>query len=131
MQTAPQQPLRPPGRAVCDEPLDKQACLRAARTKNEAIASIVKNKLLVGTVSDVSAVCQLPLPQLLSVLNQSDRQAECTKDRTKLLGVAAREIIVDGYHVYRTAHERGRNRRQKCCQRLALAGLHFRQRAIH
>ena len=59
------------------------------------------------------------------MLDDADAQAQELVDRPHPLGVAAREIIVDGDDVDAAPFERARVDRQRRDERLAFAGLHL------
>ena len=65
------------------------------------------------------------------MLDKSDGETKRIVGGTKLLGIAPCEIIVDGYDMHGTSHERCRDRGQQRRQRLAFAGLHFGEGAAH
>ena len=93
------------------------------------VAQVVEAELVVRAVGDVAAVGDLPLGVVQLVLDHADRHAEEAVDLAHPLGVAAGEVVVDRDDVHALAFERVEVGGQRGDERLAFAGLHFRDPA--
>jgi hypothetical protein len=93
------------------------------------VAQVVEPELVVRPVRDVAPVGGLPLLVVEVVLDHADRHAEEAVDASHPLGVAAREVVVHRDDVDALAGERVEVGGQRRDERLAFAGLHFRDLA--
>ena len=89
------------------------------------VAEVVEAELVVRAVGDVAAVGDLTFLVVQVVLDDADRHAKEPVDAAHPLGVAAREVVVDGDDVDALALERVEIGRQGRDERLAFAGLHL------
>ena len=94
-------------------------------TQHDPIFQIVERELLVGAVRHVAAVGGAPLRGREPVHDQPDAQPQRAVDRPHLLGVALREIVVDGDDVHGQPGQGGRGGGERRGQRLALTRLHL------
>ncbi len=94
------------------------------------VAQVVESELVVGAVGDVGGVGDLAVGVVEIVLDDSDSHAEEAVDPAHPFGVAARQVIVHRNDVDALALERVQVGRQRGDQRLAFAGLHFRDLAF-
>ncbi len=94
------------------------------------VAQVVEAELVVGAVGDVGGVGGLAVGVGHVVLDDADGQAEEAVDLAHPLGVAARQVVVDGHHVHALAGERVQVDRQGGHEGLALAGLHLGDLAL-
>ena len=93
------------------------------------VAQVVEAELVVRPVRDVATVGDLPFLVVEIVLDDADRHPEEAVDAPHPLGVAAGQVVVDGDDVDALAFEGVQVRRQRRHERLAFAGLHFRDLA--
>src|SRR5215213_3463798 len=99
--------------------------------KFHVVAQVIKAKLVVGAVSDISGVCGLALEVVHVVLNTTDFETEEAMDLAHPLSVTRSEIVVDRNNVNAaTARERVQVRRQRGDERLALACAHLGDLAL-
>jgi hypothetical protein len=98
---------------------------RALERDGHVVAQVVEPELRVRPVGDVSAVGLAPLRERHQVLDGADRRAELLVDRTRPLGVALREVVVNRHEVDAVAGERVQVQRLHGDERLALARLHL------
>ena len=89
------------------------------------VAKVVETELVIGAVGDVGGIGDLPLGIGQLVLDHADGHAEEPVHAAHPLGVAARQIVVDGDHVHALAGQRVEIRGQRGHERLALAGFHL------
>ena len=89
------------------------------------VAQVVEPELVVGAVGDVATVGDLSFLIVQVVLDDADRHAEETVDFAHPLGVAPRQIVVDGDDVDAFAFEGIEVRGKRRDERLAFARLHF------
>ncbi len=89
------------------------------------VAEVVETELVVGPVGEVGSVGHLPLRVGQVVLDDADRHAQEPVDAAHPLGVAARQVVVDGDDVDALAGERIEIGGQGGDERLAFARLHF------
>ena len=94
------------------------------------VAQVVEAELVVRAVGDVGRVGFLALGVVQLVLDDADRHPEEPIDLAHPLRVAAGEVIVDGDDVDAFALESVQVGGKGGDQRLAFAGLHFRDGAI-
>ncbi len=90
------------------------------------VAQVVEAELVVRAVGDVGGVGDLPLGVVEIVLDDADAHAEEPVDAAHPLGVAARQVVVDGDDVHALARERVEIGGQGGDERLAFARLHLR-----
>ena len=119
------------GKVSLEKFVDQEPRSSPAYAQGKAVAQIIKNQFFVGAVGDVARVCLLPLSRLLPVFDEFGGQSESRIDWTQLLGVAAREIVVNGDDMHGATHQGRGDRRQERGDGLAFACFHFRQRAAH
>ena len=91
----------------------------------EVVAQVVEAELVVGAVGDVAAVGAQPLVLAEPVDDHARGHAEEGVDAAHPLGVALRQVVVDGDHVHAAAGQRVEVDGQGGHQRLALAGAHL------
>ena len=96
---------------------------------SHVVTQIVEAELVVGAIGDVAGIGPLPFVRLHARLDGTDRQPEAHVEGAHPLHVAASQIVVDGDDMHPLALERIEVGRQRCHQRLALAGDHFGDRA--
>ena len=97
--------------------------------RGHVVAQVVEAELRVGAVGDVGGVGGALLLVGLHVLEHADREPEGVVERAHPLRVAAGEVVVDGDEVDALARQRVQHDGERGGQRLALAGLHLRDRA--
>ena len=108
-----------------------QAALHAVlETEREVVAQIIEAELVVRAVGDVGGVGEALLFLRLVALDHADREAQETVDRAHPVGIALREILVDGHDVHAAAGECIEVRGKGCDQRLALARAHLGDLAL-
>src|SRR6185312_12095792 len=93
------------------------------------VAQVIEAELVVRAVGDVAAVRQLLLAIRLPVDDGADAHPEELVDAAHPLGVATGEVVVDGDEVDAAPFERVQIERRGGDERLAFAGLHFRDGA--
>ena len=108
-----------------------QAALHALRRlEHHVVAQVVEAELVVGAVGDVGGVRRL-LRRVVHLRQvDADRQAEEAVDPPHPVGVALREVVVDGDDVHALAGQRIEVGRQRRDERLAFAGAHFGDLAV-
>jgi hypothetical protein len=89
------------------------------------VAEVVEAEFVVGAVRDVAAVGDLSFLIVQIVLDDADRHAEETVDFPHPLGVAPRQIVVDGDDVDAFAFEGIEVRGKRRDERFTFARLHF------
>ncbi len=89
------------------------------------VAEIVEAELVVGAVGDVGAIRDLAFLVVQVVLNDADRHTEKAVQTAHPLGVAARQVVVDGDDMNALAVESVEVRGECRNERLAFAGLHL------
>ena len=89
------------------------------------VAKIVEAKFVVRTVSNVGVIRRTALSIIQIVHDHANAQAQRAIQRAHPLGVAARQIIVDGNDVYAAPSQRIQTGRQGGHQRFSFAGFHF------
>ena len=98
--------------------------------EREVVAQVVEAELVVGAVRDVGVVRGALLFRRQAGLDDPDRHAEEVVDRRHPVGVALREVFVDGDDVRALAGQRVQVRRKRGDEGLALAGAHFGDLAV-
>ena len=98
--------------------------------RRHVVTKVVKAKLGVGGVSDITGVIALAVEGGHVVLDQAHAQAEEAMDLPHPLGIAPGQVVVDGDHMHTTAGEGVEIGRQGGDQGLALAGLHLGDLAV-
>ena len=96
-----------------------------SRLDGHVVAQVVEAELGVRPVRDVGGVRLAPLGERHHVLDGADASAELLVDRPRPLGVALREVVVDGHEVDALARERVQVQRLHGDEGLSLAGLHL------
>ena len=94
------------------------------------VAQIVETELIVGAVSHVAVVLVLAFGVVETVDDDADGKAEEFVDLAHPFGVALGQVIVDRDDVDAAAAKRVEIDRKSGDQRLAFAGLHFRDLAL-
>ena len=94
------------------------------------VAQVVKTKLVVGTVGDVSLVHRLTILRCNRMDDQTGRQTEVTVYLAHPLGVTLCQIVVDRDDVHTLAGQRIEVCRKGCHQGLTFTGLHLRDTAL-
>ena len=97
---------------------------------DHVVAQVVEAELVVGAVGDVGGVGGLLLLAAHAGHVDAHRQAEEVVQPAHPLGVAPRQVVVDGDHVHALAAERVQVHRQRGHQRLAFAGAHLGDLAL-
>ena len=110
---------------------ERQPALHAVvEAEREVVAQVVEAEFVVGAVGDVAAIGGALLGRVLLVADHADGQAEEAVDRPHPVGVALREVFVDGDDVHAFAGQRVQVRGQRRHQRLAFAGAHLGDAAV-
>ena len=94
--------------------------------EGHVVAQVVEAELVVGAVGDVGRVGLALLVSRLSGMDHADAHAQGPVDAPHPIGVAPRQVIVDGDHVHALARQCVQVSGQRRDQGLALAGLHLR-----
>ena len=89
------------------------------------VAQVVEAELVVGAVGDVAAVGRVAFRVAQVVLDHAHRHPEEAIDAPHPVGVAARQIVVDGDDVHALAGQRVQVGGEGGHQRFPLAGLHL------
>ncbi len=97
---------------------------------DHVVAQVVEAVLVVGAVGDVGGVGGLLLVALHAGHVDADGQAKERVEPPHPLGVAARQIVVDGDEVHAQPRQRIQVHRQRGHQRLAFAGAHLGDLAL-
>ena len=97
------------------------------RLAGEPVAQVVEPGLLRGDVRDVRGVGPLPLGDAHPLPHEADGEPEALVDRPHPLGVAAREVVVEGQDVDPAAGQRVEDGGRHRGERLALARLPSRR----
>ena len=98
--------------------------------EDHVVAQVVEAELVVRAVGDVRGVCCLLRAVLHLRQVDADGHAQKTVDPAHPVGVALREVVVDGHYVHAVAGERVEVRRQRRHQRLAFTGAHLADLAV-
>ncbi len=94
--------------------------------QRHVVAEVVEAELVVRAVRDVAGVLRtLVVAVVVAGDDQSDRQAEPAVDLTHPVGVAARQVVVDGDDVHAPAGDAVEVGRQGRHERLSFARLHL------
>ena len=94
------------------------------------VAQVVEAELIVGAVSNVGGVSSTALLVVEVVDDHAHRKAQETIELAHPFRVALGQIVVDGNHVHAASAESIEIDRKRGDQRLAFAGLHFRNHAL-
>src|SRR5579884_3973730 len=94
------------------------------------VAQIIKAELVVRSVSNVTGIGGTSLFLIEVVHNDPHREPQHAVDGAHPGGVAFGQIIIHRHHVDALAFQSVQIHRQRCNQRLTLAGLHFRNFAL-
>ena len=108
----------------------KGRCTSSATCRTRLIAQVIEARLLRRHVGHVGAIGLLPVRARHALLHERHGEPEPLIDRRHPLGVAPRQVVVEGEDVDAAAGERVERRRHHRRQRLALAGLHLDDRAL-
>jgi hypothetical protein len=95
------------------------------------VFQVVEDQLLVGAVGDVAGIGGASVVQAEAADDYTHAEPEKAEQRAHLFRVAFGQVIVDRHHVNRCVGRRGYACRQCRGQRLAFAGLHFRELSRH
>ncbi len=98
--------------------------------RREVVAQVVEAEFVVRSVRHVAGVGRALLRLRLAARDDADRKAEQPVDRAHPLGVALREIFVDGHDVHALSGERIEVDRKRGDERLALARAHLGDLAV-
>src|SRR5208337_3775363 len=94
------------------------------------VAQVVETKLVVGPVSYVGGIGGAALLVIQIVHDHANRQSEKTVELAHPFRVAFGQVVVDRDHMHAASAERIEVHGKSSDQRLAFAGLHFRNLAI-
>ena len=97
---------------------------------DQVIAQVIEARLLRRHVGHIRAIGLLPVRTRHALLHERHGEPEPLIDRRHPLGVAPRQVVVEGEDVDAAAGQRVERRRHHRRQRLALAGLHLGDRAL-
>ena len=97
---------------------------------DQVIAQVIEARLLRRHVGHIRAIGLLPVRTRHALLHERHGEPEALIDRRHPLGVAPRQVVVEGEDVDAAAGQRVERRRHHRRQRLALAGLHLGNRAL-
>ncbi len=100
------------------------------QAERHVVAQVVEAEFVVGAVGDVGGIGGTLLLRRLERADDADGEAEELVQRTHPVGVAARQVVVDGDHVHALAGQRVQVDRQGRDQGLALTGTHFGDLAL-
>ena len=89
------------------------------------VAQVVEAVFVVGAVGDIAAVVFVAFLIAQIVHDDAHRHAQAFVDAAHPLGIALRQVIVDGDHVDAFSRQGVEVHRQRRDQRLAFAGFHF------
>ena len=107
------------------------ASLHAVREiELHVVAQIVETEFVIGPIRDVGAIGFPPFVIVQAVPDNTNAQAQKLIQPAHPLGVAPRQVIVDGYDVDAFAFEGIQICGKSSNQRLAFTGLHFRDTAL-
>ncbi len=98
--------------------------------ERQVVAQVVEAEFVVGAVGDVAGIGGALLGRVLLIADHADGELEEPVDGSHPVGVALREVFVDGDHVHAFAGERVQVRGQRRHQRLAFAGAHLGDAAV-
>ncbi len=108
-----------------------EAALHALRRReHHVVAQVVEAEFVVRAVGDVGVVRDLLVGVVHLRQVDADGQAEELVDAPHPVGIALRQVVVDGDDVHALAGQRIEVGRQGCDQRLAFAGAHFGDLAV-
>ena len=108
-----------------------EAALHALRRReHHVVAQVVEAEFVVGAVGDVGVVRDLLVGVVHLRQVDADGQAEELVDAPHPVGIALRQVVVDGDDVHALAGQRIEVGRQRGDQRLAFAGAHFGDLAV-
>ena len=93
--------------------------------ERHVVAQVVEAQLVVGRVGDVGRISLALLRRRLARHDDADAQAEKAVDAPHPLGVAARQIVIDGDDVHALARQGVQIGRQRGDQGLAFASAHL------
>jgi hypothetical protein len=113
-----------------DERVTKRTVDERAAIHCQQIAQLIESRLFGGHIRDVGEIRAPPLGWRHALLDEPDRKPEPGVDRPHPLGIAARQIVVDGQDVDASAGKSMQRGRHDGCERLPLASLHLHDVAI-
>ena len=99
-------------------------------SEGQVVAQVVEAQLVVGGIGDVGAVGGALLRRRLARHHHAHGQSQEAVDAAHPLGVAARQVVVDGDDMHALAGQGIEIGRQGGNQGLALAGAHLRDLAL-
>ncbi len=94
------------------------------------VAQVVEAELIVGAVCDIGSVGFLTLEIVHLVLDATDGEPEKLVNLAHPLGIAARQVIVDGDDMDAASHQSVKRHRQGRRQSFALPGAHLRDPSL-
>ena len=94
------------------------------------VAQIIKTEFIVRAIGDVGGIGFRPLAIIQTMHDHPDGEPKKPVNLAHPLRVAPRKIVVHRDNVHALARQRVQIGRQGCDKRLALARLHFRDRAF-
>ena len=115
---------------LIDDGEEMSALYHAIFVNRHVITQIVKTKFVVCTIGNVRIVHRLALIRRNGMNNQSNRQAEEAVNLAHPLAVSFCQIVVDGDDVHALARNGIQICRQRCHERFAFTGFHFRNTAL-
>jgi hypothetical protein len=128
---------------LVDDRVDQVALDHPRGIGHHVVAQVVEAELVVGAVGDVGAVRLLSAdrPELFEpliladpvgveeegglVLDDADAKAEAVVNLPHPLGIALGKVVVDRHDMHAAPGQRVQRHRERCRQRLALAGSHL------
>ena len=98
--------------------------------EDHVVTQVIETELVIGRVSDGTAVGTLAILAGHARQDHTDRHIEGVIQTSHPFGVATRKVIVNGHHVHRTTGQRIEIGRQGRDQGFAFAGAHFGNLAL-
>ena len=113
-----------------DDRVSEPALRAILQPEREVVAQIVEAEFVVRAVGDVRTIGRALLFRRLTALDHAHRETEETIDRRHPVGVALRQVLVDGDDMHALGRQRIQIHRQRRHERLAFAGAHFGDLAV-
>jgi len=115
---------------LVDDAVVMAALHAIGRLKRHIVAQVVETELVVGSVGDILRIGRAPRLVVHVRQDSPDGDAEIREYRAHPLGIALRQVVVDGDDMDALAFERVEVGRRDRRQGLALAGLHLDDLAV-